>query len=78
MRHLTTELDGKKIAYTDETHFLIQVGKGKGSYRTQYDIVGNLEQAVMHYNCINIRSPYKKRLIFVGANKPLLARAIGT
>lgn len=68
-------IDGKHIGYSSETEFLIQVGKGKkGSYKPRYKIKGNLAQAVMYYNCINIGHGYKKRLIMVGGNKPFIAR----
>lgn len=71
----TANLDGREISYTNQSEFLVQIGKGsKGSYKTRYQIVGNLAQAVGWYNGINIGNGYKKRLIFVGANKPLLAR----
>lgn len=44
MRLLTAVLDGKKIAYTDETEFIVQTGKGKGSYTANY-ICKNLGSA---------------------------------
>lgn len=69
-------LDGKRIAYADHTIFEVQVGRYKGSYRTRYRFIGELGQAVMHLNAINIGNGYKKRLVMVGANKPVLARAL--
>lgn len=70
------ELDGKRIAYHSATVFLVQTGKGKGSYRTKYSIVGNLTKAVMYYNGINIGRGYKKRLLMpTCSHSPLLARA---
>jgi len=72
----TTELDGKKIAYCSETEFLVQLGKGKGSYKTKYKIKGNLSQAVLWYNGLNVGNGFKKRLIMPSANKPLLARML--
>ena len=68
------ELDGKKIAYHTGTEFLVQVGFRKGSYKTKYKITGNLTQAVMYYNAINIGLGYKKRLIAPSFNKPVLAK----
>jgi hypothetical protein len=60
---ITQELDGKKIAYSTETCFYVQVGKGaKGAYRTQYSFKGKLTQAVLYFNGINIGNGYKKRL----------------
>jgi len=77
MQHKTANLDGKPVAYTDATVFEVQVGRNQGSYTTRYAFVGtnNLHQAVFHYRCINIGNGYKKRLVMVGANKPVLARA---
>jgi hypothetical protein len=74
MNHTAT-LDGKPIAWHDTTEFLVQVGKGRGSYRTRYSFTGNLKQALIHYRCINIGNGYKKRLVAPSMNKPLLARA---
>lgn len=74
MKLLTATLDNKRIAYTDETEFLVQVGKGRGSYSTRYRFTGNLEQAVFYYRCINIGNNYKKRLFVPSFNKPTLAK----
>lgn len=68
-------IDGKNIAYTDQTEFLVQVGKGRGAYATRYRFVGDLSQACLYYRGINIGLGYKKRLLAPGMNKPLLARA---
>lgn len=69
------ELDGRQVAYTTETAFLVQVGKGKSSYSTRYVFTGNLPQAVAYYNCVNIGRGYKKRLLMPSAKKPVLAVA---
>ena len=71
----TVELDGARIAYTTETLFKIQVGKGRSAYKTRYAIVGNIHQAVKLYRCINIGNGYKKRIYVESFNKPVLARA---
>lgn len=71
----TATLDGKRIAYTDDTEFLVQIGRGKSAYTTRYSFRGNLHQAVMYYRCINIGRGYKKRLVMPAANRPVLARA---
>lgn len=71
----TATLDGKRIAYTDNTTFLVQVGRGKSAYATRYSFTGNLARAVMHYNAINIGNGYKKRLVMPDAMRPVLARA---
>lgn len=74
---LENELNGKKIAYSNETMFYVQIGKGsKGSYKTHYSFEGKLNQAVMTYNMINICNGYKKRLIAPSMNKPILAKQI--
>lgn len=75
MSFIHSTLDGKRIAYTPETTFLVQVGRGsKGSYKTRYSFKGNLAQAVFYYNCINVGYGYKKRLMMPSSNKPVLAR----
>lgn len=74
---LTQELDGKQIAYSNVTEFLVQVSKSKNpksGYKTKHKIVGNLAQAVALYRCYNIGNGFKKRLVMVGGNKPVLAR----
>ncbi len=72
----TATLDGKRIAYTDDTEFLVQVGRGRGAYATRYSFKGNLHQAVFHYQCINIGRGYKKRLVMPNALRPVLARQL--
>lgn len=76
MQVKTATLNGMHIAYTNQTEFLVEVGRGpKGSYATRYRFVGDLQRAVLHFNGINIGYGYKKRLTMVGGNKPVLARA---
>ncbi len=68
-------LDGHRVAYSSETIFRVQIGKGaKGSYRDRYTIKGNLSQAVILFNGINIGNGYKKRLYSDGMRHPVLAR----
>ena len=71
----TVTLDGNDVIYGAETVFEVQSGRGKGAYRTRYSFTGNLHQAVRYYICINIGLGYKKRLVMLGAKKPVLARA---
>jgi hypothetical protein len=71
----TATLDGKHIAYTDDTRFEVQVGRHKGKYTTRYSFTGNLHQAVLYYQGINIGNGYKKRLVTPDAMRPVLARA---
>lgn len=57
-------VNGKRIIYNERTLFLLQIGKGrKGSYQTRNRIVGNLKQALIMYEGINIGKGYKKRLV---------------
>jgi hypothetical protein len=68
-------VDGKRIAYTSATDFLVQVGKGRGSYKTRNRVVGNLSQAVALYRAINIGDGYKKRLLMPSCSKnPVIAK----
>lgn len=76
MEMYISELDGNKVAYTDCTEFLIQVGKGKGSYKTTMKFTGKLISAVLYYKGINIGNGHKKRLLMPNSNKPVLARQI--
>lgn len=72
----TAVIDGKRIGYSSETEFLVQIGKGRGAYKTKYRIVGNLGQAAMYYQGLNIGHGYKKRLLMPSSSKnPVLARA---
>lgn len=71
---LTATLDGKRIAYCNQTEFLVQVGKGRGSYSTRYRFTGDLGQAVLFYRGINVGNGYKKRLFVPSFNKPTLAK----
>jgi hypothetical protein len=70
----TATLDGKRIAYTDDTMFEVQIGRHRNAYQTKYTFKGNLHQAVRYYCAINIGRGYKKRLIMPNAMRPVLAR----
>ena len=59
----TATLDGKSIGYSSDTTFYVQTGKDRGAYRVRYTIVGNLGQAVLMFNGINVHNGYKKRLL---------------
>ena len=75
MQIKTATLDGATIAYTNATEFLVEVGRYQGAYHTRYSFTGNLTQAVLYFNAINIGNGYKKRLRAPSFNKPVLARA---
>ena len=72
----TVTLDGKQVAYSSDTEFLVQVGKNRGAYRTRYRFTGNIHQAVAYYKAINVAYGYKKRLYVPSFNKPTLAKQI--
>ena len=72
----TVTLDGKNIAYTDETEFLVQIGKNRSVYRTKWRFVGNIHQAAAYYRALNVGLGYKKRLYAPSMNKPTLAKMI--
>jgi hypothetical protein len=75
MEMYISEFDGNKVAYTDCTEFLIQVGKGKGSYKTTMKFTGKLISAVTYYRAINLGNGHKKRLLMPSCSKkPVLAR----
>lgn len=76
IEHKTATLNGKQIAFSSVTKFEVQVGRYRSAYRTHYAFTGSLAKAVAYYNAINIGRGYKKRLVMVGANKPVLARAM--
>lgn len=64
----TSVIYGKRIAYTEDTVFIVQVGKGsKGSYKTKYTFKGDLNRAWFFYSGINIGNGYKKRLLMPGS-----------
>lgn len=56
--------------------YVVQVGKGKGSYSNRYTFpLDESSQAAFHYRCINIGNGYKKRLIDTSTNKVLAREA---
>ena len=75
IRLITQELDGRRIAYHSETVFRVQLGRGsKGSYSDRFRVIGNLAQAVLLFNGLNVGNGYKARLLMEGANRLVLAR----
>ena len=65
-------INNKKFIINDQTHFAIQMGKGKSAYKDRYVFVGDLEKALFYYRCINIGYGYKKRLVI---DKKVVSRA---
>jgi len=76
MKITTITLDGKRVAFTNATQFLVQVGKGKGSYRTKQSFVGDIVQAYFKYSAILLEAGQKKRLYAPDLVNPVLAREI--
>lgn len=72
----TVTLDGKKLAYTNQTEFLVQIGKNRSAYRTKWSFTGNIHQAVAYYRALNVGRGYKKRLLMPSAKHPTLAKQI--
>lgn len=69
-------LDGKRIAYTNRTEFLVQVGKNRSAYRTRYRFVGDIHQAAAYYRAINVGLGYKKRLYAPSMKVPTIAKQV--
>ena len=68
-------VNGKYIAYTNDTVFLVQVGKGpKGGYKNYYSFRGDPREAMFYFASINVGNGFKKRLIMSGCSRPVLAR----
>lgn len=77
MKLLTATIDGKHVGFSSDTDFLVQVGKGKSSYATIATCKGNLAQAVIMYNGLNVGNGHKKRLLMPScSSRPVLARLI--
>lgn len=72
----TVTIDGKPLAYTNETLFLVQIGKNQGAYRTKYSFTGDIHAAAQYYKALSVAHGYKKRLLMPSAKHPVLARQI--
>lgn len=66
MQTRTIALDGKTLTFDDDTLFLVQVGRGRGGYKTRYSFTGNIAMAVFYYRGVNVGNGYKKRLLMNG------------
>ena len=53
----------RSVEYTNDTTFVVQVGKGKGKYTSSYTYQGNFNKAAHHYAGINVGYGYKKRIL---------------
>ena len=72
----TVTIDNRKLAYTSETLFLVQVGKNRGAYRTMWSFKGDPFEAAKYYRGLNVGLGYKKRLLMPHAKNPTLAKQI--
>lgn len=72
----TVTIDGKPLAYTNKTEFLVQIGKNRGAYRTRYRFTGDIHAAAQYYKALNVAHGYKKRLLMPSAKHPVLARQL--
>jgi hypothetical protein len=57
----TTNINGRDYTYAEGDRWLVEIGKGSGSYRTKYALASP-NQAVWYFNAINIGRGFKKRL----------------
>lgn len=70
----TVNIDGKDYTFNDDARWLVEVGKGSGSYRTKYALT-TPNQAMFYFNAINIGRGFKKRLTLEqGGRKVRIAR----
>ena len=67
-------IDDRKVAYTSETLFLVQLGKNRGAYRTKWTFKGDPFEAAKYYRGLNVGLGYKKRLLMPNAKRPVLAK----
>lgn len=72
----TNILNGKRIVYTSETTFFVQIARQNKTYRTKYSFKGSLGLAVRWYNHINLGNGYKKRIYCPSMNNKVLARQV--
>lgn len=70
----TITIDNRKVAYTSETLFLVQLGKNRGAYRTKWAFKGDPFEAAKYYRGLNVGLGYKKRLLMPNAKRPVLAK----
>lgn len=75
---LQGELHGKRIAYGSNTEFVIQLTKSrnrKSGFVTWRIIKGDLAQAMMYYQSLELHNGKRKRLLMPSAKQPVLARS---
>jgi hypothetical protein len=67
--------DGTEVQYDEQTIFLIQTSRGRGSYSTLYAVTGDLERAVQSYTGVVLRvKGSKKRLVLPRGTETVLLR----
>lgn len=74
IKHIT--IDGKRMAYTNMTEFLVQVGKNRSAYRTRYRFIGDIHEAARYYRSLNVGHGYKKRLYAPSMKTPTIAKMV--
>lgn len=67
-------VNGHRFAYDRETNFLVETGKGRSAYRTQFVAKGNLRQAINKYKEIKLKKGEKKRIVCPSLGHPVIAR----
>lgn len=71
-----SRLDGRTVTYTAETVFEVQTRNPRTKRWTpRYTVTGNLCEAVMYYNGINIGKGFAKRLKSKTLKPQVLAKA---
>lgn len=70
------EVDGLLIGFHNKTPFNIQISKNKSSYKTKIAVIGDVDEAIIKYNEVELKNNSRKRLIMVGSNEILLKRSI--
>lgn len=69
------ELDNKKVCFHASNIIEVQIRKYNRPYKTVSTFKAkDFGRAVFFYNCYNVHSGYRKRLICHSLNKPVLAR----
>lgn len=69
MKVKSFKLFGEEYYFTDETRFVVQIGRGHHKYKTKYIIVGEPQVALRAFQALNVHSGYKKRLFVAISHK---------
>jgi len=74
LTYYRAEIDGKLIGFHNKTKFLVQLSKGRSSYKTKHQFTGNVYKALAKYEGMGLIDGTKKRLVMVGSNRPVLKK----